>query len=161
MKSTITTNAPEEYDEFMSFTTKEIKKVIIAGIKKGLALIRTAGRASLRSAMGSAASHHNPKYNDTLIQGVRNTRVIDKNDGNPYGYVTITSNRKAGSGSYRLIFFEGGTVQRFTSKGYNRGSLKALFFFSDAVSQTEGQVQTAIDNGISDAVDKINRRKND
>lgn len=158
MQSSIETNADVEYDDFLFLTTKELKNAIKAGIRKGLYLIRTAGRASLRSIMGKAASHHNPKYNDTLQQGVRSTKIVER-EGEQYGYTTITSNRQHGSGSYRLIFFEGGTVQRFTRKGYNRGSIKANFFFSTAVTSTEGQVQQAIDKGISDAVQKINQRK--
>jgi hypothetical protein len=154
----IETNADVEYDQFYSLTKKELKKAITAGIRKGMNYIRTAGRASLRSVMGKAASHHNPKYNDTLQQGVRNTKVVEK-DGSPYGYVTITSNRRGGSGSYRLIFFEGGTVQRQTKKGYNRGSLKPLYFFGSAVEQSEHQVQSIIDNGITEAVEKINSSK--
>lgn len=154
----VETNAKVEYDSFLSMNKKELKKAITAGIRKGLNLIRTAGRASLRSLMGKAATHHNPKFNDTLVQGVRSTKVVDRGQG-PYGYTTITSNRKTGSGSYRLIFFEGGTVQRYTRKGYNRGSIKALFFFGQAVNNTEGKVQETIDKGITDAVNKINSAK--
>jgi len=154
----IETNADIEYDDFFTLTTKELKKAIKDGIRKGINLIRSAGRQSLRAKMGRAANHHNPKYNDTLQQGVRGTRIVEK-EGEQYGYVTITSNRKTGSGSYRLIFFEGGTVQRFTRKGYNRGSIRANFFFSEVVNSTETQVQDVIDKGISDSIQKINQRK--
>lgn len=154
----IETNADIEYDDFFTLTKRELKSAIKTGIRKGMNLIRTAGRGSLRSLMGSAASHHGEKYSDTLVQGVRNTRVVERG-GEQYGYVTITSNRKSGSGSFRLIFFEGGTVERHTKKGYNRGRIEALYFFSHAVSSTEGQVQNTIDRGITDAVNKINSRK--
>ena len=154
----IETNADTEYEAFLGLSTKELKKAIKDGIRKGMNLIRSAGRTSLRSAMGKAASHHSEKYSDTLIQGVRNTRIVER-DGEQYGYTTITSNRKTGSGSFRLVFFEGGTVQRHTRKGYNRGSIAAKFFFSEAVSQTEGQVQETIDKGITESVKKINSRK--
>lgn len=154
----IETNADIEYDDFYDLTTKELKKAIKDGIRKGINLIRSAGRRRLRAEMGKAANHHNPKYNDTLQQGVRGTRIVEK-EGEQYGYVTITSNRKTGSGSYRLIFFEGGTVKRFTRKGYNRGSIRANFFFSETVNSTETQVQDVIDKGISDSIQKINQRK--
>lgn len=159
MATHIETNAPVAYDDFLSLTKKEVKKAIVAGIRKGMNLLRTAGRASLRAILGSAATHHNPKYTDTLQQGVRNTKVVDRGSEGPYGYVTITSNRKSGSGSYRLIFLEGGTVQRFTKKGYNRGSLKPLYFFTTAVQSNIGGVQQVIDQGITDAVNKINSAK--
>lgn len=159
MQSHIETNAKVEYDDFLALNKKEIKKALVAGIRKGMNLLRTAGRASLRSMMGAAATHHNDKYNDTLQQGVRNTRVVDRGSEGPYGYVTITSNRKTGSGSYRLIFFEGGTVQRHTKNGYNRGSLKALYFFTSATQSAMGNVQQVIDQGINDAVNKINSAK--
>lgn len=154
----IETNADIEYDDFLALNKRELKKAIKDGIRKGMNLIRSAGRESLRSMMGKAASHHSGKYSDTLVQGVRNTRIVEK-DGEQYGYVTITSNRKTGSGSYRLIFFEGGTVDRQTKKGYNRGRIEALYFFSSAVSSTEGQVQDTIDKGITESVNKINSRK--
>lgn len=160
VKTKIETNADIEYDDFLSLNKRELKKAIKAGIRKGMSLLRTAGRASLRAAMGKAATHQNPKYNDTLQQGVRNTRVIEKG-GEQYGYVTITSNRKTGSGSYRLIFFEGGTVERRTKRGYNRGSIAAKFFFAEANDSTAGQMQDVIDKGITDAVNKINSSKND
>ena len=158
MATQITTNAKVEYDDFLALNKKELKKAITTGIRKGLSLLRTAGRASLRAVFGSKASHHNPKYNDTLQQGVRNTRVFDRNN-DIYGYTTITSNRKTGSGSYRLIFLEGGTVQRYTRKGYNRGSIKASYFFTNAVSSNITAAQDAIDQGITDAVNKINSAK--
>lgn len=157
-KTHIQTNAVIEYDDFYTLTKKELKSAIKTGIRKAMSLVRTAGRRSLRAVIGAAATHQNPKYSDTLQQGVRTTRVVERG-GDIYGYTTITSNRKSGSGSFRLVFFEGGTVERHTKKGYNRGSIKANFFFSQAVQETEGQVQQTIDDGITGAVNKINARK--
>lgn len=58
-------------------------------------------------------------------------------------------------GDYRLKFFEKGTADRSTKKGYSRGAQYKTPFFKPALDSTEGQVFETIENEIK--VQIINR----
>lgn len=151
-----TCNAVEVYEKFQKLTLKEMKRAITTGVRKGLLVIRNQARRNLRS-LFPTANRRNPKYNDTLVEGIRSTRVKEKN-GEFVGYVMATSNRKSGSGSYRLVFLEGGTVDRKTRKGYNRGRLQAAFFFTSAVASKAEEYNRTLVKEINNTIEKINQK---
>lgn len=150
------TNMEEVYEKFIQLNVKEMGKALKSGIRKGLLYIRNKARARFRAKFPSG-SKVNPKYQDKLVDGIRATKVQeDKKDGYK-GFVLATSNRKTGSGSYRLVFLEGGTVKRYTKKGYNRGSITAAYFFTNTVF-TEGRTyNNVVIEEINKAVDKLNK----
>lgn len=161
MNKEITTNAKEVWDAFENFTQKEMKKAITSGLRKAAGELRKEVRSNLRKEI-NGATKHNPKFNDTLSQGVRITKV--KNNGSYFSvYTTIASNRKTGSGSYRLHFLEAGTVGRYAyirksgHKPAYRGSIKPYNFFDNAKAgfNSDKIIQTEIDK----AVIKINNKK--
>lgn len=157
MATEFTTNAEEVYEKFIKLSVKEMGTAVKTGIRKGLLIIRNDARKVFRSMFPSGA-HTNSKYTDKLIDGIRSTKVReDKKDGY-VGYVLITSNRKTGSGSYRLVFLEGGTTTRYTKKGYHRGRISASYFFSSTVSRDISKYQNELVNTINKTVDKINQK---
>ena len=150
------TNAVRVYEKFIKLNTKEMGRALKTGVRKGLLFIRNKARKRFRTLFPSG-SRLNSKYNDKLIEGIRATKVKeDKRDG-IRGFVLITSNRKTGSGSYRLVFLEGGTVNRYTKKGYNRGSIRASFFFTSSVNDSQSDYNDTVVNELEKAVDKINK----
>lgn len=154
-ESKFETNMNEVYDKFIQLNVKEMGRALKTGIRKGLLYIRNKARSRFRS-MFPSGSLANPQYRDKLIDGIRATKVQeDKQDGFK-GFVLATSNRKTGSGSYRLVFLEGGTVQRYTRKGYNRGSIKAAYFFTTTVNTEGKQYSDIVLNEVNKTVDKIN-----
>lgn len=99
-----------------------------------------------------AAAHRNPRYDDTLLDAVRNTRA----DGNEVS-VHILGSRAPGSGTYRARFFEGGTKERFQKtyrgkplkKKHKLGSISAKHFLEDAAAISEPQVLQAMEDVIN------------
>jgi hypothetical protein len=63
-----------------------------------------------------------------------------------------------GSGSYRLVFLEGGTVDRQTRKGYNRGRITASYFFTSAIASNQLRYKSVVVNEIQKTIDKINQK---
>ena len=155
-QGTFEVNATDVYKRFTELSIKEMKKAVTAGVRKGLAVVRNKARKTFRSIFPTGAKK-NPKYHDKLIDGIRSTKVKETGKGDIMGYVLITSNRKHGSGSYRLVFLEGGTVKRQTRRGYNRGSIKASYFFTRSVNSTNQEYNKAMVEAIDQTIDKINQ----
>ena len=102
-----------------------------------------------------AATKSNPKYNDTLLDAIRLTKI----DGGTITIHTLGS-RDSSSGTYRARFFEGGTKDRYQkTRNGNKlkkkkfiGKISPLNFFGTAVQTMEGQafstMQKILDNYI-------------
>jgi len=159
----IETNAKEVWDMFESFEIKEMKKALVSGLKGAASELRKGVRKELKQAIPNS-NKKNPKYNDTLAQGVRITKVKEMK-GYFQVYTTIASNRKTGSGSFRLHFLEGGTIQRTAylrktnHKPSFRGQIKPYNFFDRALTTFRPQQDKIIQNEIDKAIIKINSKK--
>lgn len=55
---------------------------------------------------------------------------------------------------YKLRFFEQGTKQRQTKKGYNRGNIKPLWFFKTAIDTNSKTVEQDIEKTLSSEINK-------
>lgn len=116
------------------------------------------------------AKVRNPKYSDTLYDGVRMS-VQQDSDFRWFLKVHILGTRKKTSGTFRLRFFEGGTVPRKTKSGYtdslgraypaglNRGQLKSYNFFSTAISSKQNELIEAIGENLIEEIEKISENK--
>lgn len=158
-------------------STEQLEKVLerLSGsdiMKAQRRALSRAGRLLYKKAQQSAASsvpkvkQSNPKYSDTLYDGIRMS-VYQESDHRWYFKVHILGTRAKTSGTYRLRFFEGGTVPRKTKSGYtdklgrtypagqNRGQLKATNFFASAISGSESQVVSAIESNLIEEIKKI------
>ena len=69
--------------------------------------------------------------------------------------VHIMGVRDSSSGTFRTRFFETGTVQRKTKKGYNRGKIKPINFFGSAIDASKDKVVSTLDEELSKAIQKI------
>lgn len=156
-QTTITTNADEVYNKFLELTTKEMKKALKTGVTKAANQLRTATKKTLKQAFPK--SNIKGRYNDRLIDAVRRSKVEENKQHEISTKVHIMGNRDTGSGTFRLRFFEKGTTLRKTRKGYNRGSIKALYFFRDANSQFQQEYDKILTDEIARAIDKINKKK--
>ena len=162
----LTTNANEVFAKFQRLTIKEMEKALKSGLRAGLRSLQKQAKSNLRKDVKNV-NKRNPKFNDTLSQGVRVTKIKTDKDGNIVGYVSITSSKKHNSGSYRLVFFEGGTKPRY-AKSYNgnrlkkrayRGKITATHFFSNAQKQIKNQFDKIMLANVNKAIDKINSKK--
>ena len=159
----IETNAIEVWDKFERFETKEMKKALVGGLRGAASELRKSVKRELKQSIPNS-NKKNPKYYDTLAQGVRITKVKEMK-GYFQVYTTIASNRKTGSGSFRLHILEGGTTQRYAYiRGGNhkpayRGKIKSYNFFDSALSSFRPLQEKIIQNEIDKAIIKINNKK--
>lgn len=139
---------------------RETEKAIKKGLREGLKELRKVTRENLKASI-KGATKRNPKYDDTLISGVRSysPKRSRQNKAEIIATVKISFTRKKGSGSFRLPMLENGTVQRKTKKGYNRGSLKAYKFFKKATDTvTPDKVQSYIDREMQKTLKELNEK---
>lgn len=154
----IETNAKEVYDKFVDLELKEMKKAIKAGITKNRTFLRNKARSYFKSDYPNAAKIG--KYKDSMIQGVRYyKKIYEDKEGDLLGIVTIGSNFKSGSGSFRIVMFENGTKKRATKKGYNRGEIKPSNFFKRANMDLEMVQESNLIAAINKTIEKINKTK--
>lgn len=156
--TTIVTNADEVYNKFLDLSTKEMRKALRQGVQNAANKLRGETKRVFRSAL-PAARHHNAKYNDTLLDAVKRSKVEETKQGEISAKVHIMGTRNTGSGTFRARFFEKGTKPRRTRKGYNRGSIAPLGFFATANATFQGDYDKILNNEISKAIERINRAK--
>lgn len=162
----IESNANEVFNKFENLTHKELGKALKTGLRKATKTIQKAVKAKLRTSFKNV-NNKNPKYNDTLEEGVRVTKVYENIDGTLVAKVRIDSTKKSGSGSFRLQILESGnykTSPRF-AKTYRgkplkkprfAGNIKGAKFFAKARDANEPYFYDELISEVNKAVDKIN-----
>ena len=132
----------------LSWLEENGPKFFKAALYAGAAVLKKTTKNNLSSAL-PAATHHNPRYSDTLMDAVRNS----KTEGDVIT-VHILGTRQSTSGTYRTRFFEKGTKRRY-QKSYRGiklkkkrylGKLEPLNFFSSAISSSQGDIAQAMTN---------------
>lgn len=157
-QTTIETNADEVYKSFLDLNRKEMRKALRSAIGSAATKLRGNTRKLFRLAL-PAAKRHNPKYNDTLLDAVKRSKVEESKNGEISAKVHIMGTYRTGSGTYRARFFEKGTAQRYTRKGYNRGSIQPIGFFANANAAFQAEYDRILNEAIDKAVNKINNSK--
>lgn len=160
------TNAVEVYEEFRKFTVDEMNRTLRKGVSKALKKIQKEAQNNLRQNY-RGVDIVNPLYNDTLVSGIRVSRIRTDVRGVIEGVVRAHTNGKHGSGSYRLHFLEQGTKDRYVTsihgkplrkKAY-RGRITPKKFFRPAVDSTLAVWENIINESVEQAVQKINSRR--
>ncbi len=155
----MTTDADEVYNAFLNLNTKEMKKALTAGLKKGLTAVRNESRRYLKSWYPNAAKNNSKKWDNSLTNDIRLSKIFE-NEHLFSGLVLATSKRNnSKSGAFRLKFFESGTAVRKTRKGYNRGSINGVSFMKNAADSMESYFNQTMEEAFSEAVRKINNTK--
>lgn len=164
----IETDAEMVFSQFRNFTAKEMKRSLTNTVKKAGRQLVKETKTELRNSGVQNTNRKNPKYYDTLQQGVRMTRVYQMKDGSLATKVRIDSNRMSGSGSFRLMILEKGnykTRPRFAYKRStshklsNRGNIKAYNFFANARNKFMPEYDNIFSQAFSQSVSKINNKK--
>ena len=155
----ITTNVVEAYKHNYDLTVKEVSRTLRTGMRKALSVLVKDTKANLRASVHNV-SKKNPKFSDTLLSGVRASRVYLAKNGGVVGFAKITKRKKAGSGAFRLAFLEAGTQNRQLRKnGANRGKITAKWFFKRAVDAGVNKFESNMIKAIQEAISKINASK--
>ena len=139
-------------DMLDALSTRQVMGLQRTALRKAANVLRTDARKKLRKELPSA-TRSKGKYSDTLISAIR-TSVKESKDGMD-AKVHIMGSRSKTSGTFRTRFFEGGTVERKTKKGYSRGKIKPLYFFQNAIDATKNKVESTLDSELSKTIQKI------
>lgn len=126
-----------------------------SALRKGANVIKKNTKANLKTTGINIG--RNPKYTDTLNDGVRTSKV---KDGAIVAHIMGT--QKTGSGTFRLRFFEGGTQERYakTYKGrplkkkHRLGAIKSYNFFNSALSSSQSEIMDAMDEQLTKYIEK-------
>lgn len=127
-----------------SSVTEELTK----GYEESGEILKNAAITKLQS-VTPAANKPNDVYGTTPIQNIRNT-LWSKGGGTT---VSILGKGSKSTG-YILRWFEGGTQERQTKEGANRGKMTATHFFSNAASENESRIIAHLKDTINKAIDK-------
>ena len=141
----------------LNWVEQNAPKFFKAALYSGAAVIKNQAKANLTSQL-PAATNHNPKYSDTLVDAIRNT----KTEGDEITIHTLGT-RESTSGTYRTRFFENGTKSGTRYQKTYRGvplkkkkyvgRLPALRFFNSAVTSSEGRAIAAMQKVIDNMMD--------
>lgn len=152
------------------------KDVVMArkrGMNKAAQLIRNKTRQLIKGTNPNLdKASTNPKYSDKISDGVMIQRAdYNKLVGDDIVSVHVMGKRSSDSGTFRLRFFENGTVDRYTSsykrkgkngkvyrvKGHYVGKIKGHNFLKQASQSEMPKAPLMIDNEINKAIDKFNK----
>ena len=165
----ITTDIDTVYQKFESLSEQNMKSCLKKGLRKALVAVKQDAVKNLNAVIKNARKR-NPKYNDTLQSGIRITKVGVTKKGRVMGRITIFSNGKPGSGSFRLAFLEQGSFRKgeryqklnkttltvFKKPRYI-GVLPGRYFFKKTMDTMSGYFQTTMNDAINEAVEKTNK----
>lgn len=132
------------------------KKYFQSALYKGAEVLKNQTRANFSSAL-PASNEQGMKYNDRLIDAIRNSRT----EGD-FIIVHVLGTRQSGSGTFRARFFEKGTIDRYQKtyagvplkKKKYLGRIKPLRFFASAITSTQSQVISTMQNAIDFMIKK-------
>jgi hypothetical protein len=134
---------------------KQMNSAYRKGMKKSLEPILKQTKVNLRASgirnVNKPYIGKNGKKYKSMLQGVKSSVYMGDTEDS-WGKVHIMS-------EFRLKFFEKGTNDRQTRKGWNRGSIKPKWFFRSAVSQRGKEAVDNLDENIRESILKAFNKK--
>lgn len=152
----------EEVIKFLNNTSPdEINKAVRKGIGKAEQQLVKNVRQSLKATDLKGLNKKGGRFTDSLLEGIRKTKVKTDEEYQWFGLVLANSNRKKGSGSYRLPIIENSSGQERYRRKYRNspgkgrtGIFKARPFFAQGVSKVD--VNSIIEKSIIETIKKLN-----
>ena len=129
-----------------------------AALMAGAQVLKDKTKENLIS-MIPASTNRNPKYNDTLVDAIRNGPLAQD-----HVKVHVLGTRAKGSGTYRTRFFENGTRDRY-QKSYRGvklkdkrflGKITPKNFFSSAITSEQQNILAAMQQVLDNFMQKAN-----
>lgn len=142
-----------ELNEFLSDYTDIVHKASQAALRKGIRLLKDAALRGLNSSGINIG--RNPKYSDTLREGIRTTGIRDDDSI----YVHILGSRAKTSGTFRLRFFESGTKERY-AKTYKGEPLKKKRYLGKIPQGKYSFFESSVTAAQSSAISVFNEQLN-
>lgn len=134
---------------FANLNRRNQYKAYRNALKKGASILVKAAKKELKNKIGSKIDSKNWWNGKSLGSGIRYS--INKE---------VTAAKIHILGDFRLKFFENGTNERNTKKGFNRGSIKnnKYHFFDTAKQSTENEIFSNINMLIAESIQKVAKK---
>lgn len=145
--SNVTVDAKQVIQMFRDLDHREQKKVYRTALRQASGILVKETRSNLRNIVSGKITNKREGWKRTLSTGIRVS--VDKNADQASVHIM---------GDHRLKWFEKGTGLRRTKKGYNRGQMKAHYFFKDAQKSKEREVFASIERLITESIIKVNNK---
>lgn len=130
----------------LNVNNKDAKKAIKAALRKSAGIIRKEAQKNWVASV-PGGKDLKKEINLAVYRNASGARV------------DLLDRRKKGSKQFILKFFDSGTKERATKKKKNRGTIKATFFFKDAVSSKKSDAESSLQQNIIDSIKKVANKK--
>lgn len=142
----------------LDLNNDERKKAIKAALRKSVLIIRKQAQANLVSIIPAAKTKGIGRNGETFkpLKNEINIAVYKNASG---ARVDMIDRRKKRSRAFLLKFFNQGTTERATKRGYNRGIINASNFFQNAVNSKKAEAEKSLEQNIIDMIKKAADKK--
>lgn len=162
--SGLETNVLDVFEKFKDLTSAGMNRAIKSALNKAAAQLQRDTKVNLAASIKHDTGQG---YNDKLSDAVRRRAARGSYDEELTSIVHIMGSRATGSGTFRAIFLENGTKERYakTYKGNKLkkprylGAIRPRRFFRTANQSLESQIEHIYVEELSNAIEKINRTK--
>ncbi|MBR6640991.1 MAG: HK97 gp10 family phage protein [Clostridia bacterium] len=149
MSESITVDSRAFIRDLNRLSSRNHKKAIKKSLTEGAKVTVKEARRGLRMAVGKTAFKKSKKTGKSIASGIKYT--AQRNILEDGVKVHIMKD-------FRLKFYEKGTVDRHTKKGYNRGKIAKTNFFTNSLSRCEEQAFRKVQETFRNEVLRGNRR---
>lgn len=152
-------------EEVIKFLKETEPNAITGAVRRGIGKAESAMQKNVRQSLKQTGlkglNKKGGRFKDSLLEGIRKTKVKQDDEFSWYGLVLANSTRKKGSGSYRLPIIENSKEEERYRRKYKSspkqgrtGIFKARPFFQQGVSKVD--VGSYIEKSILDTIKKLN-----
>lgn len=142
---------------FSEFSTDKMRKISKKVLGKGASMLVKQAKENFKgttSKFNSTASNAKHKWHSKVNKAGQVT-FKSLSDGIRYSINKSGDEAKVNiMGDFRLKWFEKGTKDRTTKKGYNRGSMTGDWFFKRAQQQKESEIFSKIESMLKESIIK-------
>lgn len=148
MSESITVDSKEFLKNLNNLSSKNHKRAIRKSLIEGAKVTVKEARRGLRMAVGKAAFKKSKKTGKSIASGIRYS--AQKNILDNGVKVSIMKD-------FRLKFFEDGTADRYTKKGYKRGKIAETNFFTNSLPRCQEKAFEKVQETFKNEVLKGNK----
>ena len=146
---------------FSRLSNKKMKKVHMQALRKAAKVIQKEAKIELRKATAAYRSNKSNLKNGWHLKKKNDGTISAKSlqDG-----IRVSVSKDAGSskvhilGDFRLKWFEKGTNNRQTKKGYSRGAMKSTHFFKIARQNKEQEAENELQKFITESILRVAKK---
>jgi hypothetical protein len=149
MSESITVDSRAFIRDLNNLSSKNHKRAIRKSLTEGAKVTVKEARRGLKMAVGKTAFKKSKKTGKSIAAGIRYSAQKNILDNGVKVHIMK---------DFRLKFYEKGTVDRYTKRGYNRGKITETNFFTNSLSRCEEQAFEKVQETFRNEVLRGNRR---